>query len=173
MKKLKLILLRHAARTPTFFGDEVLNSSGRQQAEKFAQIFSAKDANPPAVLAPSQLLVSPKKRAIQTLQPLSAATGIELQIDPRLDERLKSETGAAFETRIKAVLAEVAGQAGGGETIFICSHLDWLEAAMALLPAVLTEREISAPWSTCEYRVFRFENELWAAAGGGVVHAES
>ena len=157
-------MLRHGARSPHDFGDSSLNADGRAQAEALARAISPQGPLP----APTALASSPKRRAKETLAPLAAALQLRLTVDQRLDERHQNETMKEFEARIRALLDELAS--GGRDTcVYLCSHLDWLELALALLPSDLRDTDVN--WTNCEYRVFRWQDDLWSLVSNGTVKA--
>jgi broad specificity phosphatase PhoE len=156
---MKVVLLRHGTRASQDFGDSPLSPVGHKQAEDLAERVQSLSDLP----RPTLLLCSPKRRARETLQPLSdsAQLGMELAltIDARIDERHQAETGREFESRLKEVLDEVSNKSE--DCIYICSHLDWLELAMVLIPSNMSELEKALSWSTAEYRIFKVEHGLW------------
>lgn len=175
---LKVILLRHAARSAHGLGDTSLNAIGQRQAQELTGLLAPQGPLP----IPTDLITSPKKRARETLQPLSAAVSLDLKIDARLDERHQNETGAEFKTRVAQALSELGAQAkadvlkpGTREaTIYLCSHLDWLEIAMLLAPSDSRLDEDAANWSNAEYRIFRIAKDgLWTLTGHGVATGRS
>jgi phosphohistidine phosphatase SixA len=161
----QIVLLRHATRSAVLdFSESIagggssLNATGLGQAEDFAQIVKKGGGLPP----PNCLFASPKLRARQTLQPLSKATGIALEILDALDERRDSESLKTFEERVRQIPTLLNGEGQG--TIYLCTHLDVLEAASALWPTNFTERESTNPWSTLEYQVFNVKNGVFESA---------
>jgi phosphohistidine phosphatase SixA len=176
---MKLILLRHATRASYDLGDSPLNQIGQIQAEDLANRISPQGSLP----SPTLLLSSPKRRAQETLALVSARTGVKVRIEPRLDERHRNETLAEFSERIRKLLEDVeptglaelgspngatkrklAHEAASAERepcVWVCSHLDWLESALALLASDLSENEIFESWATAEFRVFKYQDGLW------------
>jgi broad specificity phosphatase PhoE len=169
---MKLVLLRHATRSSHEIGDASLNVTGRQQAVELCTRLAPQGDLP----VPTHLISSPKKRARQTLEPLADAVHEILKIDPRLDERSHAETVSEFEKRIRSVLLELeqthakSNQPDGRETcVYICSHMDWLETALLLMPTDLSPQEASESWATTEYCVFKYQNGLWIKKHRGFV----
>jgi broad specificity phosphatase PhoE len=161
---MKLVIFRHASRSPFGAGDS-LSSVGLAQAEDLAQA---------KLPEPTHIFVSPKKRAQQTLAPLAQVTGLAPTIDRRLDERRQNESMPDFEARVRSFLAEMESLARNSSAdtslcAFACSHLDWLELAMILLPSDLSEREMSLSWATAEYKIFEFADGLWLSQACGVI----
>jgi len=164
---MKVLFIRHGTRSLHGLGDVSLNSQGQRQAEHLAQLVAQGQ-----LPSPSHLLSSPKKRACETLESLSLATQIPVTIDPRLDERHQNESAREFEARVRSFLDEwtpapVTSRKSEGCAI-ICSHLDWLELAMVLIPSTLSETEMAASWANAEYRIFRYTDHLWELIGTGI-----
>jgi broad specificity phosphatase PhoE len=119
--------------------------------------------------APSRLLASPKRRAKETLTPLSHALHLPLEIDGRLDERHQTETGGEFQDRIVSVFSDLEAQASDEGCVYLCTHLDWLEGAMIALNHDMSELEASLGWSTAEYKIFKLEDGIWKSKAKGHV----
>lgn len=155
---MKVVLLRHATRESQDFGDSPLSIGGQGQAQELVERARALAQLP----SPTALRPSPKRRARETLAPLSNATGLALDVDPRLDERHQNESAKEFEERVREVIRELdESDSSDGACVYLCTHLDWLEMAMALIASDLREPESSLPWSTAEYRIFEVERGLW------------
>lgn len=159
--KLQIVLMRHATRSATFEfgqGESSLNAQGFAQAEELAR-----QAQEQALKfnRPTQLLCSPKLRARQTLKPLAETLGLKIQIREELDERRDTESLASFENRVREIATHLKSETG---VVVVCTHLDVLEAAAALWPTDLSEREAARPWSTLEYQVFQVNDSLFEAA---------
>lgn len=123
-----LILLRHAEKE-FFGGDPFLSDRGREQARRLPIEWGA-----PAVASVS-LISSPKRRALETLQPLAEAWGRNVVVDAALDERRPGESGADFSTRVRRSI-ESFEAAPPGELLVLCSHLDWIEEFRLALACV-------------------------------------
>lgn len=170
---MKIVLLRHATRSLHGLGDSPLNSTGRAQAEDLVNSIRPQGPLP----LPTHLLMSPKLRAKQTLEPLGAHLEIPAKIDTRLDERQSSETVVEFEARIRDVIRDLSqlpdsgpnsGQQSSQEPcIYVCTHLDWLEFSLLLIPSDLTDREAEGSWPTAGYKVFEVQNGLWVFKSSG------
>lgn len=164
---MKLVFLRHATRSPQSPGDASLNVLGKVQAENLTRLLKPQGPLPP----PTQLLASPKRRAQETLTPLSLLTQIPLLKEDVLDERKHGETLTSFESRVKGFLQNLNILADStpetSPCLYICSHLDWLETAMVLLDSDLNGHDLSFSWATCEFRVFRRHDGIWSLIGSG------
>ncbi len=163
---MNLVLLRHATRSglaPSIGTEFPLNSVGLAQAEDFATEVESLKALP----RPTCLVSSPKLRARQTLLPLARASSLEIKIMAELDERHDNETFNSFEQRIRGVIDLIqkrfAKSKAPTDTIYVCSHLDVLEAAARLWPTDFSERESQATWSTLEYQIFDWRDDILKA----------
>lgn len=155
---MKLVLLRHATRSPYDGGDSSLSTKGRAQAEDLVEQLAPRGPLP----HPSRLIASPKRRAKETLTPVSHALHLPLDVDTRLDERHQNETPGEFRARIEELFRELeSAAADGASCVWLCTHLDWIEAAMIAMTHDLNEIEASMGWSAAEYKVFRFEDGVW------------
>jgi broad specificity phosphatase PhoE len=150
---MNLVLLRHATRSSVLeFGstESSLNVTGLAQASDLIQHVQPQGELP----SPSTLFSSPKLRARQTLEPLSQALPLKIHILSDLDERRENESLSKFERRVRDVI-DFTLTLPDPETVYLCTHLDVLEAAALLWPTNFTERESATPWSTLEYQVFK------------------
>src|ERR1700733_8478059 len=114
---MQVILLRHATRNTHELGDPPLNVVGLAQAQALI------DQLP----VPTLILSSPKRRARETLAPLSRFLDLPIVVDERINERQREESQKVFETRVQDLLASLSAREK--KCILICSHLDWLETA--------------------------------------------
>ncbi|MES2965518.1 MAG: phosphoglycerate mutase family protein [Bdellovibrionota bacterium] len=162
---MKLVLLRHATRSPYDGGDSALSTKGLAQAEALVGQVSPQGSLP----APTRLISSPKRRAKQTLTPLSHALHVSLEIEERLDERRQVETGKEFQQRIDGLLEELSNESTHEACVWLCTHLDWLETAMIAMTHDLSEIEASIGFNTAEYKVFRLEDGIWKSKAKGHV----
>lgn len=139
--------------------DGGLSRSGFDQAEKLVR-----EIEPGGLLPqPTILLASPKKRARQTLHPVAAALGLAVVVKSVLDERRTGETGDAFRERIKAWSEMMVKELAADDVVWACTHMDWLEEAMLLLPSDLSELEIASGFSPAECQIFSIEDGFWRA----------
>lgn len=170
---MNVVLFRHATRSHSFDADNPLNAVGRAQATDLLNLIAPLGPLPP----PSHIFVSPKRRAQETMRPLSEILRIHPHVDPRLDERQNNESSPMFQTRVRSLCAEIetlsAAPAeqpfGRPACVFLCSHMDWLELAMTTITSDLSDPESAQPWSTAEFRIFRIQDGLWQFKGRGTV----
>lgn len=129
-----LILVRHAHRDNSRRElDNGLDDKGRDQAKALKKFFSerfSKDAFEGGLW----LVSSPKVRCLETLEPIAKSVERKVDAHPALDEQGGRETAAAFEARVAAFLKE--WRASHAAYTILCSHGDWLPAALRLLMGV-------------------------------------
>lgn len=116
----RLILLRHGDRDHGF-GDVSLSSKGHEQAQQLCEKKELQSID--------FIFSSPKKRAQQTVQPLSEKLDLQIQIHQELDQRRSSETEKEFEHRVTSTLEHWQKQYHE-KTVLIASHSDWLQVAI-------------------------------------------
>jgi len=163
---MKVVLLRHAARYAHDPGDCSLTSYGLAQAEALARATFPQGDLP----VPTRLLASPKKRAQQTLTPLSQFTQVQLEIDLRLDERKQNETSKEFDQRITSLITDFTQPPPISDScVYLCSHFDWLQTASILIPSDASPVDLERSWATCEYLVFRINSGIWELVLSGIV----
>ena len=133
-----LLLVRHAraGSREAFVGDDdqrPLDARGHDQAQALARLLVA--------YQPARLLSAPLVRCVDTLRPLSAGTGLELEHDPLL-------AGAAYEAAPERTHEHLRQLVLTGATVVACSQGEVLPAAVAALGragrAALPER-LDAP----------------------------
>ncbi|MBC7690499.1 MAG: histidine phosphatase family protein [Methylotenera sp.] len=135
MKEKLLILVRHAHRdTSERELDNGLSERGRKQAREVLKAFEThweSDFKNGKIA----LISSPKKRCIETLDPLSKHLETAVQISPLLDEQHSSENSASMLKRIEQFISWWKNDAP--PLTLACSHGDWLP--------VCTEELVGSP----------------------------
>ncbi len=151
---MKIYLFRHAEKINAFHRNPELSPQGEKQA-----LLLAEKVQQALLPRPTELWVSPKKRAQQSMGPLSQALDLPLQIKTALDERDVSENQSQFHQRVEKICHSLTSAKG---VIYLCSHFDWLEEALAVLPSdeELTH-ERYAHWSPLQYMGFHFRDSLF------------
>lgn len=124
----QLIFVRHGHRdTSQRTLDNGLSEKGKRQArwiKKFAAIrFTVDEVKDLKAL----LLSSGKKRCMETLEPLSEAWKIKIEVKSELTEQSGQESHEAFKTRIESFLNWWVKSAP--PLVFVSSHGDWLPLA--------------------------------------------
>ena len=154
---MKFVLFRHAHKGIQPFDDPELSIPGFEQAAQLVEM-----VNKHQLPTPTRLLVSPRRRASQTLYPLSRGFAVPLEIKNDLDQAASQENGTAFRKRIENFLNEITALAEKPEAIFACTHYDWIETAMPLINSDkdLTTFEFSH-WSPTQHIEFEITSGVW------------
>lgn len=156
---MQLYLFRHGDRnargSSLLHSDEPdLSSTGRLQADHLRSWVERQ-----TLPTPHLLWVSPRIRAQNTFKPLSDSLKIALTLQADLDERSHRENAALFRERIARALERASLQDG---VVFLCSHFDWLEEALTLIPADEELIPNGLPlWSPGSFVGFDVQNEIW------------
>ncbi|MBI3542963.1 MAG: histidine phosphatase family protein [Deltaproteobacteria bacterium] len=133
-----LILIRHAHRVKVDGGaaDNGLSPKGRRQAEAARKFFKRRfDDTHPLIVS------SPKKRCLETVEPIARAAQVEVSISPLLDE------GPSVLRRAQEFIAWWKREAP--ELTIACSHGDWLPVCLEELVHVDLELKKGA-WAELE-----------------------
>ena len=126
-----LLVVRHAHRDKSAgrAEDNGISPKGRKQAMRLLEHFKKEF---PGLHAPAlKVLSSPKKRCVETVQPLAEAGKTKVHTSGLLDE------GAELEDRARKYLTEWKRE-GSGVTV-ICSHGDWIPLFLELATGVPTD----------------------------------
>lgn len=154
---MKFVLFRHAHKGILPFEDPELSPQGHLQAEQIS-----KDVSAAKIPAPTHLLVSPKRRAAQTFLPLSHEQGLPLSVQSALDQHVSGESSAEFRDRIRSFIDNLTSQFGHADVIYACTHYDWIEEAMSLIPS---DRNLNtfefSHWAPTQYLVFEVGPAQW------------
>jgi 2,3-bisphosphoglycerate-dependent phosphoglycerate mutase len=104
-----LYLIRHADADWSLDETRALSKLGQSQAVEVADLLAAEE-----IFA---IYSSPSLRAVQTVAPLASQTGLDIQQDPRLSERLLSPHRIEnFEGAVHATWTDFGFAHPGGET---------------------------------------------------------
>jgi phosphohistidine phosphatase SixA len=126
---MKICLLRHGSRDLTSSSDNGLNQAGIEMAKSLPSKLIPQGEFP----VPTLLRSSPKRRARETLGPLSEKLHKPLKVDSGLDERQNAETSVQFRTRVRNYLEQLRKQCSSADVAYLCTHADWLEEAIIIL----------------------------------------
>lgn len=148
-------IFRHAHKSSSPWDNPPLSSNGFEQAVGLVEDIDSERLPPPTML-----LCSPKLRAVQSFQTLSQAHGLELKIHSALDERQSHESANNFKQRVSDFLNELNRADWQKEAIFICTHLDWIEDALILIPSSEDLLGLNH-WSPSGYAGFEVQDGLW------------
>ena len=123
-----LILIRHAHRDKKGGrdSDNGLSSMGKKQAQNILKHFERNFAKQTPIL-----LCSPKKRCMETVEPIARKLDCPMQISFILDE------GGNIEQKVKSF--EKWWHEEGPELTVACSHGDWLPVCLKKLTGVRSD----------------------------------
>lgn len=132
-----LILIRHAHRDKSQ-GREIdngISKKGEKQAMAVRDYFLSRypDKKP-------RIFSSPKKRCIETVEPLAKALKLEVELSDLLleqQETPKAETSRQFRERVCDAIE--LWQKEKSELVIFCSHGDWIPAVMRELFSIDVE----------------------------------
>lgn len=123
-----LVILRHAHRSlkdPA--ADNGLSKKGEAQAKRFRKSFLSefgKNARP-------RLMSSPKRRCLETLEPLARRLDRPVTARKDLREMDSTETAARFRARVAGALRAIVGRPS--RLTILSTHGDWAPLALRLL----------------------------------------
>ena len=150
-KNMKIYILRHGERS-NGYGDVSLSEEGQRQALELAQNPSLHDVK--------LVLCSPKIRTRETIQPLCHRLQLKPEIATDLDQRKSIETEAEFVRRVLNYLDECV-QTRTEQSLLLCSHSDWLQAAIMNLPLPLHKAAAQSFFSCADFRTLLYSNKQW------------
>jgi broad specificity phosphatase PhoE len=151
---MKVILFRHAEKQSGFGEDLTLSSLGTKQAFALKDLIESGKFPKPDVM-----YTSPKKRSLETFEPLARAISLPIQKDPNLDEQGKSENVIVFRSRIHQFIDNI--ESDSKQTIFICTHLDWIEQFATLLSCDTDLHAlVNFTWNPAAYMIFDVQ-DIW------------
>ena len=121
---------------------------------------------------PTQLIASPKIRAVQTLSPTARFLSLPLVKSDDLDERAANEDMISFKKRISKMIESffsINSSLTSKDVVFLCSHLDWLEEFSNLVPCDTDLHQISGfQWDPCAYLIFEIQT-IWHLTNSGAI----
>lgn len=164
---MNVVLFRHAQKGMTPFDNPHLTIEGFVQADAIASAVAIERK----LVAPTEIWVSDKIRTHQTLQPVASHFKISTQQKDELDLRNDHETQQMFHDRVHALidlLSVTSENDSSLKSIYLCTHYDWIEEAMALIPCDtnLSGYEFSH-WGPAQYAAFSIESGLWKLTSKG------
>jgi broad specificity phosphatase PhoE len=133
-----LVFIRHAHRDTSFRAkDNGLSDKGQRQARALSRIFEERVSSEASKV---KLFSSPKRRCVETLQPIADIDDLKIEISPLLDEQQEGENDTQFRARVAEFMSSVQtqfkGPKGNNDWVLVCTHGDWL-------PLVLGDVQIS------------------------------
>lgn len=159
---MKVILFRHAEKQSGFGEDLLLSPTGTKQALGLIEKVESGILPKPDVL-----ITSPKKRASETFAPLARAFNLPVQTDPVLDEQGPSENVIVFRSRIHNFIDQI--ESDSKQTVYVCSHLDWIEQFSTLLSCDTDLHAlVNFTWNPGAYMVFDIQDIWYLIAKGQI-----
>jgi broad specificity phosphatase PhoE len=130
-----LVFIRHAHRDTSLRSrDNGLSEKGHKQARALARIFEERVS---AEASKVRLFSSPKKRCVETLEPIANVDDLRIEVNALLDEQQDAENESKFRARVAEFMSFVKSKfKGDDDWVLVCSHGDWL-------PLVLGNVQIS------------------------------
>jgi broad specificity phosphatase PhoE len=154
---MNVYLFRHGQKDSLPFEDPDLTSFGHQQATKLAELIRNG-----GLFKGTQFLTSPRIRAQSTFRPAAQFCGSPLQVTNDLDQRTTFETREAFHARIQQLLASFENIFSKEDVIYLCTHHDWIEESLSVIPA---DTDLLEPlfwsWRPAQYMHFEIVDRLW------------
>lgn len=154
---MKVYLFRHGQKDSLPFEDPDLTAFGHQQAGRLAELIRNGDLE-----KGHHFLASPRIRAQSTLRPAAELCGVAVQVVNDLDQRHSFENAETFRLRIQVLLNSLEKKFSSQEVIYLCSHHDWIEESLSLIPAdadLLDSRYWS--WRPTQFMQFEIVEGLW------------
>lgn len=147
-----LILIRHAHRdTSDRSLDNGLSSKGKEQAKALRSFFADRFTQE-EIRHGLWLVSSPKKRCIETLEPIAKYADRSVDIHPEADEAHEGEGPSAFTERVHQFLHEWS--ASKAPVTVISSHGDWLPVAVFHLLGIHQEMK-KGSWLEVDWKYSR------------------
>lgn len=152
---MQILILRHAEKLSALGSNNPpLSEKGQIQAKNLLKLFEENK-----LFKPDQLWGSTKVRTQQTLLPLAQNLGKTVLPLPALEEKKHTESRTQFIDRIQQQLNKIEKSQ---QNIMLCSHMDWLEEALALIPAAESvSNSIHSHWPSGAYFHFQIQDGLW------------
>lgn len=154
---MKFVLFRHAHKGVTPLDDPELSAQGVEQAGLITGLVKLEN-----LPKPTHLFVSPKRRTTQTFYPTSKEFGLNIKIQPDLDQRGSHENNSEFRNRVQHFLQQIQDTEQSGSIIYACTHYDWIEESMTLINC---DKDLNSfafsHWPPTQYAVFEIQSNLW------------
>lgn len=154
---MKVYLFRHGQKESLPFEDPDLTSFGHQQADRLAEFIRQGE-----LAKGTQFLSSPRRRAQSTFKPAAQLCSSPLQVVQDLDQRTQLESPEVFRARIQHLLNSLERKFSGKDVIYLCTHHDWIEESLSIIPA---DTDLVEPrywsWRPAQYMSFEVSDGLW------------
>jgi len=150
-----LVLIRHAHRdTQVRSADNGLSPKGLRQTEALTGFFKRRHEAMNWDLESGLFVSSPKKRCLETLQPLAGTLNQKVTLNSDLIEQESGESFVQLQSRIENFLEWFKDR--GPSWCLACSHGDWIP--LALHATLKMDLEIKkASWLELEFSRGQFE----------------
>lgn len=162
---MRLVLFRHGHKQFSMDNDPSLSDRGYIQATHLLGLIEKQQ-----LPLPTQCWFSEKKRTFETLSALEQTPNIQWLKKNHLNERSHKEDLAQFQTRISAALKDMTKQSTTNDTLFVCTHYDWIEEAINLIPC---DKNLNSfefiNWSPGQYLEFDYYDDLFHVIKKGVL----
>lgn len=165
-----LVLFRHGHKAHFPLENPPLSEAGFEQAHKIAQKIKAN-----ILPRPVKIWVSPKQRTTDTMSEVLNMFHPQIETLSELNTRQNSQTLQNYRDQVltfiekintlayKEINASNPSLVATPEFVhFACTHYDWLEEAMTLIPCTksLTTYEFSS-WAPAQYLIFKIKDHQW------------
>ncbi len=162
---MKLVLFRHGDKKMDSFTDPDLSPKGHSQSQKIVDEILSKRISTPDVL-----ISSPRKRTAQTLQKTADRFKLKILQKAELDQRGPKESHNEFRKRIQGFLITLQLDYADAKTIFLCTHIDWVEEFMNIIESStdLSQAQFQS-FGTAQWVEFE-KNDLWDVVRYGQVN---
>jgi broad specificity phosphatase PhoE len=155
--RMNVYLFRHGQKGFSPLAEPDLTDDGHKQAAVIAERIRSG-----TFLPGTQFLVSPRLRAQSTLRPAALFCKVTPKIAKALDQREGFESTEQFRSRIADFIRTLEKSYTKTDTVYLCTHHDWIEEALSLIPAdidLLDSKYWS--WSSAQFAQFKVTNGLW------------
>jgi broad specificity phosphatase PhoE len=155
--RMNVYLFRHGQKGFSPFAEPDLTDAGHKQATVIAERIRSG-----TLLPGTQFLVSPRVRAQSTLRPAALFCKVTPKIVEALNQREGFESAEQFRSRIADFIRTLEKNYAETDTVYLCTHHDWIEEALSLIPAdtdLLDSKYWS--WNSAQFAQFKVTNGLW------------
>ena len=162
---MRLVLFRHGHKQFSMDNDPSLSDRGYIQATHLLDLVEKQQ-----LPRPTHCWYSEKKRTLETLSALDQLPNLQWHKKSHLNERSPKEDHSQFHSRISSAIKDIVKEVTSKDVIFVCTHYDWIEDAIALLPCDknLTSFEF-VNWVPGQYIEFDHYDDLFHVIKKGVL----
>jgi phosphohistidine phosphatase SixA len=157
---MNIVIFRHAQKGMLPFENPALSPEGFRQAEALSALVQEHK-----LPTPTEMWVSEKIRTRQTMQNIANTVRRPVVEKIELDLRQENETQKMFNSRVGVLVDSLSESSKGNaiaECIYICTHYDWIEEAMSLIPSDTDLASYQfAHWGPAQFANFEVKGGLW------------